>query len=31
VGRPPRGSITDPEFAYYTNYPKATTILGRPN
>jgi len=28
VGRPPQGSVTDPEFAYYTNYPKATTILG---
>ena len=28
IGRSPRGSITDPEFAYYTNYPKATTILG---
>jgi hypothetical protein len=28
IGRSPSGSITDPEFAYYTNYPKATTILG---
>jgi hypothetical protein len=28
VGRSPRGLVTDPEFDYYTNYPKATTILG---
>ncbi|TFH66022.1 MAG: hypothetical protein E4G91_00265, partial [Candidatus Zixiibacteriota bacterium] len=28
VGRTPGRSITDPEFAYYTKYPKATTILG---
>jgi hypothetical protein len=28
VGRTPGRSIADPEFAYYTSYPKATTILG---
>ena len=28
IGRPPRGSIDDPEFIYYTYNPKATTILG---
>jgi hypothetical protein len=28
IGRPPRGSIADPEFAYYTAYPRSTTILG---
>jgi hypothetical protein len=28
IGRPPRGSVSDPEFAYYKNFPKSTTILG---
>lgn len=28
IGRPPRGSINDGEFAYYTSFPKSTTILG---
>lgn len=28
IGRPPRLDVNDPEFAYYTDYPKSTTILG---
>ncbi len=28
IGRSPRGSVSDPEFAYYTDYPRGTTILG---
>jgi hypothetical protein len=28
IGRPPRGSINDPNMAYYREYPEATTILG---
>ncbi|NIS15947.1 MAG: hypothetical protein GWN00_24265 [Aliifodinibius sp.] len=28
IGRQPRGSSSDPYFAYYTNYPSSTTILG---
>jgi hypothetical protein len=28
IGRSPRGSVDDPEFGFYTDYPGATTILG---
>jgi len=28
IGRPPRGSVDDPDFDYYLDYPKSTTILG---
>jgi hypothetical protein len=28
VGRSPQADVSDPELAYYTDYPKATTILG---
>lgn len=28
IGRPPRGSIDEPDFLYYKDYPKSTTILG---
>lgn len=28
IGRPPQMSVNDPHFAYYTDYPSATTILG---
>ncbi|MDD4051330.1 MAG: DUF5916 domain-containing protein [candidate division Zixibacteria bacterium] len=28
IGRPPRGSINDPDLLYYKEFPKSTTILG---
>jgi hypothetical protein len=28
IGRPPQYDVTDPEGAFYTDYPNATTILG---